>query len=76
MCKNNILRSLRAAGDLTQEDMAKVIGVSKPTYNRKELGLRAFTLEDSLKISIFFGKTVEEIFFNQKVNTNKTETTA
>lgn len=75
MCKNNILRSLRAAGDLTQEDMAKVIGVSKPTYNRKELGLRAFTLEESLKISRFFGKTVEEIFFKEKVNTNKTRTT-
>lgn len=75
MCKNNILRSLRAAGDLTQEDMAKVIGVSKPTYNRKELGLRAFTLEESLKISKFFGKTVEEIFFIEKVNTNKTRTT-
>ena len=75
MCKNNILRSLRAAGDLTQEDMAKVIGVSKPTYNRKELGLRAFTLEESLKISKFFGKTVEEIFFKEKVNTNKTQTT-
>lgn len=76
MCKNNILKSLRAADDITQKDMAKVIGVSVPTYNRKELGLRAFTLEESLKISKFFGKTVEEIFFNQKVNTNKTETTA
>ena len=76
MCKNNTLKALRAANDITQKDMAKVIGVSVPTYNRKELGVRVFTLEESLKISKFFGKTVEEIFFDKKVNTNKTETIA
>ena len=73
MCKNNVLKSLRAAQDITQKNMAKLISVSIPTYNRKELGIRPFTLEESKQISIFFGKTVEEIFFDEKVNTNKTK---
>ena len=70
--KNSILKSLRAAKDLTQGDMAKLIGVSTPTYNRKELGQSPFTLDESFKISSFFGETIEYIFFNKKVNTNKT----
>ncbi|MBN1045515.1 XRE family transcriptional regulator [Clostridium botulinum] len=53
--------------------MAEVINVSVPTYNRKELGVRPFTLQESLQIANFFGKTIEEIFFNSKVNTNKTK---
>ena len=63
MCKNNVLKSLRAAQDITQKNMAKLISVSVPTYNRKELGIRPFTLEESKQIAMFFGKTVEEIFF-------------
>ncbi|WP_252224370.1 MULTISPECIES: helix-turn-helix transcriptional regulator [unclassified Clostridium] len=73
MCKNNVLKSLRAAQDITQKKMAEVINVSVPTYNRKELGVRPFTLQESLQIANFFGKTIEEIFFNSKVNTNKTK---
>lgn len=72
MCKNNVLKSLRAAQDITQKKMAKLINVSVPTYNRKELGVRPFTLEESFIISDFFGRTVDEIFFNYKVNANKT----
>lgn len=73
MCKNNILKSLRASQDITQKRMAEVLEISVPTYNRKELGIRAFTLEESMKISNLFDKTVEEIFFKPKVNTNETE---
>lgn len=73
MYKNKVLKSLRAAHDITQKEMAKLINVSVPTYNRKELGVRPFTLEESLKISKFFEKSVEEIFFNSQVNTNKTK---
>lgn len=67
-----MLKSLRVAEDITQKKMAELINVSVPTYNRKELGIRPFTLEESFIISNFFGRTVDEIFFNQKVNTNKT----
>lgn len=71
MCKNNILKSLRAAQDITQRNMAELINVSVPTYNRKELGIRAFTLEESMKIADFFGKSVEEIFLSKKLTQTK-----
>lgn len=68
------LRALRAEHGLTQAKMAKIIGISEPTYCQKEIGKREFTLKECKIISDYFGKPIEYIFFNNEVNTNKTNT--
>lgn len=73
MNTTNILKSLRAMKGLTQRDMAEILNMTVQTYNRKELGQREFTLEESKVIANIFGKTIEEIFFNQQCNTNGTK---
>lgn len=69
---SNVLKSFRAMHGFTQEDMANTLGISKNSYNRKELGEREFTLLEAKKISDVFGKGIEEIFFNLECNTNST----
>lgn len=58
----NILKIERARKDLTQEDLAKIIGVSRQTINsiEKERYIPSTTL--ALKISKVFEKTVNELF--------------
>ena len=72
MSANSVLKSLRALNGLTQVDMAKVLNISVQTYNRKELGQREFTLQESKIIADMFKKSIEEIFFNKKCNINST----
>lgn len=72
MASTQILKGLRAQNNLTQQDMANLINTSIQTYNRKELGKREFTLTEAKKIADYFSKSVDEIFFRKKVNTNKT----
>lgn len=62
MVKYN-LKGLRAKRGITQEQMAEVLEITSSTYNRKENGLREFTIEEAKKISEFFGESIEEIFF-------------
>lgn len=58
----NSLRIERAIKDITQEDLAKKIGVSRQAINSIELGKYVPSTVLALKISRFFGKTVNEIF--------------
>lgn len=59
----NRLRGSRAEHGLTLDDMAIYLGVTKGTYNKKELGKSDFTLMQAKKIAIKFDKTVDELFF-------------
>ncbi len=59
--KNNI-KVQRAITNLTQAELAEKIGVSRQTINAMELGKYVPSTVLSLKISIVFGKTVNEIF--------------
>jgi len=59
--KNN-LRVLRAVKDITQEDLASAIGVSRQTVNAIELGKFNPSVLTALKLARFFGTPVEEIF--------------
>lgn len=60
--KNN-LKVERAIKDITQEDLAKLIGVSRQTINAMEKNKYVPSTVLSLKISRVFSKPVEEVFF-------------
>ena len=58
----NTIKVERAIKDMTQQDLAKVIGVSRQTINSMESGKYVPSTVLALKISQFFGKTVNDIF--------------
>lgn len=60
----NKLRSARAEKDLTQTDLANLIGMSPATYCKKEQGQTDFYVKEVIKICEVLGKRPEEIFFN------------
>lgn len=56
-----ILRELR--GEKTQGEIAESLGISKSAWAMYERGERIPRDEIKVRISNFFGKSVEEIFF-------------
>ncbi|WP_319482031.1 helix-turn-helix transcriptional regulator [uncultured Draconibacterium sp.] len=58
----NRLKIERAIKDLTQDDLAKLIGVSRQTINSIEKGRYVPSTVLALKISKIFEKPVNEIF--------------
>lgn len=58
---NNVI-ALRKEMDVTQEDLAKAVGVSRQTIIAIEKGNYTPSLLLGLKIAKFFGKPVEEVF--------------
>lgn len=62
----NKLKVERAIQDLTQEDLAKKVGVSRQTINSIEKNRYVPSTVLSLKISEIFGKNVNEIFELEK----------
>mgnify|MGYP003571293329 CR=1 FL=1 len=58
----NRLRVARAEIDITQEELAKRIGVSRQTINAVESGRYVPSTVLALKMAKVFGKNVEEIF--------------
>jgi putative transcriptional regulator len=70
MIKNKIKFLRRSEGfDLTQEQLANELGVSRQTINELEKG-RPPSAELLLKISSFFNKDPREIFFTDDVASN------
>ncbi|MBN9352201.1 MAG: helix-turn-helix transcriptional regulator [Chitinophagaceae bacterium] len=63
--KNN-LRVERAISNLTQEELAKKISVSRQTINAIESGKYVPSTVLALKIANVFGKHVEDIFMLEK----------
>ena len=59
----NRLKVARAEKDLTQEALAKLIGVSRQSINAIESGRYVPSTFLALKMAQVFGKPVEEIFF-------------
>lgn len=60
--KNNI-KQLRKARGLTQEDLARALGVTRQTVIAIENNKYDPTLELAMKISLYFSQTVNDIFF-------------
>ena len=58
----NRLKVARAEKDLTQEELAKRIGVSRQTINAVESGRYVPSTVLALKMAQVFGKPVEEVF--------------
>jgi putative transcriptional regulator len=58
----NTLKIERAIKNLTQDDLAKLIGVSRQTINSIESGRYVPSTVLALKISKVFEKTVNDIF--------------
>lgn len=58
----NILKVLRAEFDLTQEQLAGELDVSRQTINAIEKGKFDPSLPLAFKIAKFFCKAIEEVF--------------
>ena len=63
---NNSLKIERAIKNLTQDDLSKLIGVSRQTINSIEKGRYVPSTVLALKISKVFEKPVNEIFELEK----------
>jgi putative transcriptional regulator len=59
----NCIRKLRFEHDeMTQQDLAERVGVTRQTVNAIELGKYSPSLEVAFKIARVFGKPLEEVF--------------
>ena len=65
--KNN-LKVERAIKNITQEELATVIGVSRQAVNSIELGKYVPSTVLALKLSRFFDKPVNDIFFLEEAD--------
>ncbi len=65
--KNN-LKVERAIKNITQEELASIIKVSRQTINAMELNKYVPSTVLSLKIAKYFGKKVEEIFYLEETD--------
>ena len=63
MAKNLKLKAARAALDMTQADLAAVVGVSRQTISSIETGQFNPTAKLSLVLRIALDKKFEELFY-------------
>lgn len=59
---NNTVKIERAIKDITQQDLATAVGVSRQTINSIEAGGYVPSTVLALKIARYFGKPAEAIF--------------
>jgi len=64
--KNLKLKSARAALDLSQQDLADKVGVSRQTINAIEKGDYNPTIKLCIAICKVFGKTLDELFWEEE----------
>ena len=64
------LKELRAKKDWTQEATARRLGVSVQTYNAWEKDFGKVKASSASAIAKLFGVTVDNIFFDNKVENN------
>ncbi|MFA6619147.1 MAG: type II toxin-antitoxin system antitoxin SocA domain-containing protein [Candidatus Neomarinimicrobiota bacterium] len=58
---SSFMKQLREKEGLTQEDLSKVIGVSRPTYVAIESGAQILNVAQAQKLAKFYGMNVEDI---------------
>lgn len=63
--KNLKMKSARAAKDLTQQQLADMVGVSRQTINAIEKGDYNPTINLCIKICKVLDKTLDEIFWEE-----------
>ncbi|MDN0031719.1 helix-turn-helix transcriptional regulator [Oscillibacter ruminantium] len=64
--KNLRLKSARAALDLSQQQLAEAVGVSRQTVNAIEKGDYNPTIQLCLAICRVLGKTLDELFWEEE----------
>ena len=67
--KNLRLKSARAGKDLSQQDLADLVGVSRQTINAIEKGDYNPTIRLCLAICHVLGKTLDELFWEEEEDT-------
>jgi len=60
--RNEIRRLRFEHGEMTQQELAEKIGVTRQTVNAIELGKYSPSLEAAFRISAVFGKPLENVF--------------
>ncbi len=58
----NTIKVQRAIKDITQQDLAQAVGVSRQTINSIESGRYIPSTVLALKVARYFGKPVDEVF--------------
>ena len=66
MSKNLRLKAARAERDMTQQQLADAVGVSRQTINAIEKGEYNPTIRLCLTICHALGKTLDELFWEEK----------
>jgi len=61
--KNLRLKSARAALDMSQQELANKVGVSRQTINAIEMGDYNPTIKLCVAICVAVGKTLDELFW-------------
>jgi putative transcriptional regulator len=64
--RNEIRRLRFEHGEMTQQQLAEKIGVTRQTVNAIELGKYSPSLEAAFRISAVFGKPLESVFHHSK----------
>lgn len=64
----NELRKKRKEKKLTLEDVAKELGTTKSNYYKKECGQIKVSISEAFKLAKIYDTTVDELFFNYKVD--------
>jgi len=72
VAKNLLLKSARAALDLTQKDLAEAIGVSRQTMNAIEKGDYYPSVRLCIDICKVLNKTLDELFWEDDNENKKT----
>lgn len=69
------LRDLREDNDLKQEDIAKILNITKQAYGRYENGARKLSIEDLIKLCNFYNVSADYIIGRtDNPETNKSTT--
>ena len=58
----NRIEAIRKVRGINQEELAKVLGVSRQTISSLENGRYNPSIELAYKLSKYFGMTIEEVF--------------
>ena len=70
MGKNIAVKAARAGRDMTQEDLAKAVGVSRQTINAIEKGEYNPTIRLCRAICRALGKSLDELFWEDESDEN------
>ncbi|HPE14920.1 MAG TPA: helix-turn-helix transcriptional regulator [Bacilli bacterium] len=62
----NKIKEFRKVKNLTQDDLAKELGVTRKTINQIESGNVLPKIDVAYKLSVILGTTIEQLFLNNE----------